>query len=96
MYNRMSDSAYRMTITLIFRDAIKNKFKTVACSLLITFCLYLTSCSPKEEKLPIFGQREVVVLIRIAHGTAVHDHRMIQQIAVAVGGGAEFVEEIRH
>jgi protein SCO1 len=70
LYNRMPDSGYRMTITLIFRDAVKNKFKTAACSLLITFCLYLTSCSPKEEKLPIFGQREVVGTDTVYHTIA--------------------------
>jgi protein SCO1 len=41
-----------------------------AGSLLLTACLLLTSCLPKEEKLPIFGQREVVGTDTVYHTIA--------------------------
>lgn len=41
-----------------------------ASGLLLTACFLLTSCSPKEEKLPIFGQREVVGTDTVYHTIA--------------------------
>ncbi len=40
-------------------------------------------------------QRVVIVLIRVRHAAAVHDHRVVEQAAVAVGRVRELAQEIR-
>lgn len=49
---------------------IKNKALRLACVIVIAGSLFLTSCLPKNEKLPIFGQREVVGTDTVYHTIA--------------------------
>lgn len=49
---------------------IKNKALRLACLIVIAGSLFLTSCLPKNEKLPIFGQREVVGTDTVYHTIA--------------------------
>lgn len=49
---------------------IKNKVLRLACLTVIAGSLFLTSCLPKNEKLPIFGQREVVGTDTVYHTIA--------------------------
>lgn len=49
---------------------IKNKALRLACVIVVAGLLFLTSCLPKNEKLPIFGQREVVGTDTVYHTIA--------------------------
>ena len=49
---------------------IKNKALRLACVIVVAGSLFLTSCLPKNEKLPIFGQREVVGTDTVYHTIA--------------------------
>lgn len=49
---------------------IKNKVLRLACVIVVAGSLFLTSCVPKNEKLPIFGQREVVGTDTVYHTIA--------------------------